>query len=85
MDTMREKHIQDHPSSLSAYELLRSDFAFLLVSGHIGVVDDFCRLGDAESEFVETCVRGALEGENIGENRGCQRTKDSTKPIGSIY
>lgn len=49
-----------------------SDFAFLLVSGHIGVVDDFCRLGDAESEFVETCVRGHWVGElNLftGESR----------------
>ena len=49
-----------HPSSLSAYELLRSDFAFLLVSGHIGVVDDFCRLVDAEDEHIASVRKHVL-------------------------
>lgn len=40
-----------------------SDFAFLLVSGNIGVVDDFQRVGASaistdSDDFVETCAGG---------------------------
>lgn len=44
-----------------------SDFAFLLVSGNIGVVDDFQRVGASAStksdDFVETCAGGHWVGE----------------------
>ena len=43
-----------------------SDFAFLLVSGNIGVVDDFQRVGGTSAltksdDFVETCAAGRGE------------------------
>lgn len=43
-----------------------SDFAFLLVSGNIGVVDDFQRVGGTPAltkshDFVETCAAGQGE------------------------
>lgn len=45
-----------------------SDFAFLLVSGNIGVVDDFQRVGGTSAltksdDFVETCAAGHWVGE----------------------
>eukprot|EP00439_Symbiodinium_sp_Y106_P071917 s552_g13.t1 len=51
-----------------------SDFAFLLVSGHVGVLDDYCDRVGTESgrNFVECSVRGQFTGElNLftGESR----------------